>query len=167
MKSIYSELPNDIIIKIIGMTGGFSKIKHKEKFSSALNYINSIQYKYNKSLDKHKKKLEKEKDDLSDDEEYVSYENDELSPLYMDAEGYEIFTPTYIEWTTREWGEGTYTDPDDGEVMKTIGWQDVTHDRIIPFIKWKEVAALWYYMRDEEDKRLDNRSPFARRGESY
>jgi len=157
-------LPDEIIVKIIGMTGGFSKMKHKEKFSSALNYINSIQYKYNKSLDKHKKKLEEEKDLFpdSDEEEYPSYENDELSPLYMDAEGYEIFTPRYIEWTTREWGHGTYTDPDDGEVMKTIGWQNIPHHRTILFIKWKRPAALWDYMRDEEDKRMDSKSPFFR-----
>ena len=35
-------LPDQIILKIIDMTGGFSKLKHKEKFSSTLNYINSI-----------------------------------------------------------------------------------------------------------------------------
>ena len=113
-----------------------------------------------------KKQLEEEKvlypSCDSDGEEYPSYENDELSPLYMDADGYEIFTPRYIEWTTREWGEGTYIDPDDGEVMNTIGWQMITHERIIPFIKWKRPAILWDYMRDEEDKRLDSKSPFVR-----
>lgn len=159
-------LPDEIILKIIDMTGGFSKLKHKEKFSSTLNYINSIQNKYNKSLDTRKKQLEEEKvlypSCDSDGEEYPSYENDELSPLYMDADGYEIFTPRHIEWTTREWGEGTYIDPDDGEVMNTIGWQMITHERIIPFIKWKRPAILWEYMRDEEDKRLDSKSPFVR-----
>ena len=86
-------LPDQIILKIIDMTGGFSKLKHKEKFSSTLNYINSIQYKYNKSLDTRKKQLEEEKvlypSCDSDGEEYPSYENDELSPLYMDEDGYE------------------------------------------------------------------------------
>jgi len=156
-------LPDEIILKIIDMTGGFSKLKHKEKFSSTLNYINSIQNKYNKSLEKYNKSLEEEKDLFSEDEyeeEKISYENDELSALYMDAWGYEIFTPRHIEWTTREWGEGKYIDPDDGEVMNTIGWQTITHKRIIPVIKWK--SDLFDYMRDEEDKRLDSKSPFVR-----
>ena len=157
-------LPDEIILKIIDMTGGFSKMKHKEKFSSTLNYINSIQYKYNKSLDTRKKKLEEEKDLYSscdsDGEEYPTYENDELSPMYMHTDGYEIFTPRHIEWKERFWGEGTYTDPDDGEVMNTIGWQTITHETWLPFIKWNK--DLWEYMRDEEDKRLDSKSPFVR-----